>query len=744
MGFGALSSAQQIMIRLVLLGGPKYQAEMIKSGVVTKDMVKQTSKLDAALNSATKRSWAMNQAMFTLRRTAFYGTIALAGMAAVVVKMGFSFLNTMNTARVAFESIGIPTRQVTKEVNSLYVLAARTPFEFPDIVTATRRLYPFIGNMKMTNMVVKDLVNTLSAMGLYSPQYLNRASLALGHMFAIGKVTGQTLYQLARDNILMLPALEEHYHKTGAEIRDMVSKGLIPAVDAAKALNEYTVKHGYGMAAFKQATKTLPGAWSTFKDILGMAAGRTLAGGTMGGGGIYGYLQKKLQAIDQALIPPNKGFNQLHITLTNIAEVINSKLTPGSNLIINTFLFLTGVVKGLVIGIGGLAWVIGKVLSGIDSVFRHFGIDAKAATVLGYALGFLLTAFLAFKGIMLVRGIIATVFSPIVTIGSKLPGIIREMKIFYAILRGATFMKDAQTGQFMKFNKWQNAVKNLRKAVIDFKTYITGTLIPTIVNYGKVMMTWFVNTARAAWVAITTRLIPALGELWASTWIWLTTNPFGWLLIAVTAFLILISTIVILYFKWKWFHDIVNDTAKWLWKNYGIVALIVALIPGLGPMVSVAIIIAKNWKTVWGVIMDVYNALKKIADKLLGPWHFLMKILGIGGGSSPTAADRAAAAAPFKQKPNPLFTKQTPSIFQSQNPAWWQQQPPVDRIITPQKRGTVQATHADVIQRAPQVQSAADVANFIKQGETHVTIQLDRKTIATAVARANQDKAALK
>jgi len=160
-------------------------------------------------------------------------------------------------------------------------------------------------------------------------------------------------------------------------------------------------------------------------------------------------------------------------------------------------------------------------------------------------------------------------------------------------------------------------------------------------------------------------------------------------------------------------------------------------------MVSVAIIIAKNWKTVAKVIEDVYNWLKKIADKLLGPWHFLMKILGIGGGSSPTAADRAAAAAPFKQKPNPLFTKQTPSIFQSKNPVWWQQQPPVDRIITPQKRGTVQA-HAQVIQHAPQVQSAADVANFIKAGETHVTIQLDRKTIATAVARANQDKAALK
>jgi len=741
MGFGALSSAQQIMIRLVLLGGPKYQAEMIKSGIVTKDMVKQTSKLDAALNSATKRSWAMNQAMFTLRRTAFYGTIALAGMVAVVARMGFSFLNTMNTARVAFESIGIPTKQVTKELNDLYVLAARTPFEFPDIVTATRRLYPFIGNMKMTNMVVKDLVNTLSAMGLYSPQYLNRASLALGHMFAIGKVTGQTLYQLARDNILMLPALEEHYHKTGAEIRDMVSKGLIPAVDAAKALNEYTVKHGYGMAAFKQATKTLPGAWSTFKDILGMAAGRTLAGGTMGGGGIYGYLQKKLQAIDQALIPPNKGFSQLHITLTRIAEVINNQLTPSSNLIINTFLFLEGVLKGLIIGIGGLAWVIGKVLGGLDSIFRHFGIDAKAATVLGYALGILLSAFLAFKGIMLIRGIIATVFSPLVWFGSRLPGIIGEMKILYAIARGATFFAPADR----PFNKYENAVKKARKALVDFKNYITGTVIPAIVNYGKVMVTWFVNTARAAYVAITTRLIPALGELWASTWIWLTTNPFGWLLIAVTAFLILISTIVILYFKWKWFHDIVNDTAKWLWKNYWVLALIVGLIPGLGPMVSVAIIIAKNWKTVAKVIEDVYNWLKKIADKLLGPWHFLMKFLGISGGSSPTAADRAAAAAPFKQKAPAWIQQQQKPLIPGQQGAgnWWQQQPAASKIITPQKRGTVQA-HADVIQRAPQVQSAADVANFIKQGETHVTIQLDRKTIATAVARANQDKAALK
>jgi|SRR5215471_1504719 len=720
-----------------MLGGPQYQAEMVKSGLATKGMVGNVDALNAAMSRTTKRSWEMNQAMYTARRFMFFGSLAVAGMAASVAKLGFTYLNTMNTARVAFEQF-LPPKQVKTELNELYVLAARTPFTFPDIVTATRRLYPFIGNLKTTNMVVKDIVNSLSAMGLYSTQYLNRASLALGHMFALGRLTGQVLYQLARDNIPMQKALEAHYHATGLQIKDMVSKGLIPAAEAAKALHQYELQHGFASAAFAQATKTLPGAYSTFKDILGLAAGQAIGGGPTGQGGIYGWLQKNLAAIDSKLIPVNTRFSDLHITLTRIATVINNQITPGSNAILNTFLFLEGVVKGLVGTFMAFYKVINAILTPLDKVFKMFDKNASSAKALGYVVGSMLAFFIVGRGVLLgfrlamlgVRGAIVattlaqeawTVWQGRAAAGGLLKSFIDYGKATKTVWNDVTkqFEKQwANNGVFARMSRRLQLIGNTAK-------YAFGQMITGIKN---------------AAVAVYARLIPALSTLYTSVWIWLTTNPFGWLLIAVTAFLILISTVVILYFKWKWFHDIVNDTAKWLWKNYWVLALIVGLIPGLGPMVSVAIIIAKNWGKVVGVLKDIYRWMKKIVDYAIGPFKWFANLFGSGS----TGPNPAQAANPFALKPNPLFTRKTPTIFQqAQPPAWWQQDHAVNKIITPQKRGTVQP-HAQVIQHAPQVQSAADIANFIKAGETHVTIQLDRKTIATAVARANQDKAALK
>src|SRR5262252_1965200 len=223
MPFGSLSAAQQILVRLYMAGGPKYRDEMVKSGIVTREFAGAVDTAGVAMERTTKRSFMMNQGLFMARRGLFYATLGIVGLGAEVIKMGFDFQNTMQQASVAFRGFLPSGAAVNREMKTLYLLAAETPFQFPDIVLAARRLEVFSGNLQVTNQLVKALTNGLSAMGILTGSALQRASLALGHMFSIGTLNGQVLLQLNRDNIFMTKALEWQYHKTGAEIKQMVS-----------------------------------------------------------------------------------------------------------------------------------------------------------------------------------------------------------------------------------------------------------------------------------------------------------------------------------------------------------------------------------------------------------------------------------------------------------------------------------------------------------------------------------------
>jgi len=90
--------------------------------------------------------------------------------------------------------------------------------------------------------------------------------------------------------------------------------------------------------------------------------------------------------------------------------------------------------------------------------------------------------------------------------------------------------------------------------------------------------------------------------------------------------LLIIGGLVILYFKWKAFRDLVNETATWFWKNWQWAGLLFAvLIPGLGPVIYFTGIIIKNWTTVKNIFNDIVNILREM-------WNWFSRITGITGG----------------------------------------------------------------------------------------------------------------
>ena len=65
--------------------------------------------------------------------------------------------------------------------------------------------------------------------------------------------------------------------------------------------------------------------------------------------------------------------------------------------------------------------------------------------------------------------------------------------------------------------------------------------------------------------------------------------------------------------KWKWFHDLVNNTATWFWKNWQYAGLLLALfVPGIGLAIYLTGIFVRYWGDVKNVINAVIESVKRL------------------------------------------------------------------------------------------------------------------------------------
>jgi len=150
-----------------------------------------------------KRSYLMNQALFTVRRMLYGTTLAFVAAGAMAFKWGFQFNSAMQQARVALAPVFGSTKALNKELDYLFNFTKYTPFQFKDVTSAFRMLYaafhPLGISVATTNLTIKSLTDSLSYAGKTAPGQLNRAALALQHMAYQGHLTGYAVNQLSRD-----------------------------------------------------------------------------------------------------------------------------------------------------------------------------------------------------------------------------------------------------------------------------------------------------------------------------------------------------------------------------------------------------------------------------------------------------------------------------------------------------------------------------------------------------------------
>lgn len=474
-------SAMTVLLRLQ--GAQKYVTEMHEAAAATTSLSRATTAQGKAAQIATRRTFLHQQAIFTARRYAFYTTLAFTALTASVIRMGFAFNSAMQEAEAALSPVLGHTTILREEMNRLWTLAAITPFQFKDVTTAFRVMFASFRDLGISaafvNTTIESVTDALSYAGNVTPQKLNRVSTALQHMALVGRPVGQTVLQLNRLGVPFTAALRHQLGLTSDQIQNIGESG-VTAKQAIQALNTYIEQNPlYKGAALRMQQQTLFGAWSTFKDLVSQAAGTSTKG-------VFGGLFQALLDINKQLASFYTGTSQQTLTITKLARIIDSALSPRTHIIINLFTLFATVIKTVFTYFYVLFRAIGAINGALDRLGDTLGVSNAAVKILGVYLGIVTSLWL--------------------------------------------------TG---------------RVAVI---AWTISTEAATIVMWPLTAATWAYNAALSFYT----------GAQWAAveaTWAFtaaILANPLTWIILGIAA---LAAGLVVLYFKWRPFHDLVNQFA---------------------------------------------------------------------------------------------------------------------------------------------------------------------------------------
>jgi tape measure domain-containing protein len=722
-------------LQISLQGARAANAGLMSTGRAIKYVGRQAYETAGEMEVLHKRSWLMNQALFTLRRYAYAGTLALTAMGGIALKWGFSFNQTMSSASRALMPVMHNTQAVHAELSDLFQMAKYSPFRFQDLTTGFRTMYlamrPLGISAKTVTQTMQAMVDSLAASGKTSESNLLRVSTALQHMAYQGRLTGYTVNQLARDGVPIFAALHKELGLSGDQIHRIATLGIPTAVVLA-AINKYVESTpGYMHAARNQA-KTLGGELTTLKDNISQTMGAlTLGGFQKIQGGILPSINNMFDKVALAIKKNRTGKLTLG-QFFNVAEQVYPWLKPIEMLVKTLFdfgkallrFFLKVVWPPLKMVIIPTLFIVVGLLKALTAAMNFLS-DHKTARILATFVVFFLTMEIGFAMIMVqlskLRGLIEIFkFGKTLMTETEIANMTKWQKVvekmgirwrwwvgvyrvgvaklvatrWWQVLSQGFILKDGKfaamtpfekillrmrwavlgTGRYvrdlgksagrmyeiLRYGSVRGAggrfvtLTNFEKAIRRIRTFMRYGLIPTIIEtatqvwiltaayYAQMVAMIRLKAATIVTMFVMSRFMTLMRRIAAtSVYMWLAElGPVGWIIAAVIT---LIGVMVILYFKWRWFHNAVNDTFKFIKDHWRL--LISILLGPFVPLVPITIVIMDHIKQIinWvkSLIGWVKNAIGWIAK--LHPWHWITSAagsvagaIGLGGGGGTT------------------------------------------------------------------------------------------------------------
>jgi tape measure domain-containing protein len=200
--------------------------------------------------------------------------LAVGAVAMGAAVQGIEFNKPMENARVAFGVMLGSAEKAKDMVQSLQVLATKTPLEFKDVQAAAKQLVAFgvaAGDITRTITMVGDV-----ASGIGAP--LGDMAYLFGTIKTQGKAMTQDLNQFANRGVPIFDELAKAMGVSTGEIRKMAEQGKIGFPEIEKAFTNMTSAGGkfYQMMALQ--AQTLAGAQSNLTDATDQMLGRMTEG----------------------------------------------------------------------------------------------------------------------------------------------------------------------------------------------------------------------------------------------------------------------------------------------------------------------------------------------------------------------------------------------------------------------------------------------------------------------------------
>lgn len=400
-------------------------------------------------------------------------TAPFAALGIAAGKTAISFLSLKENAHVALETMLGDAQKATAYMDELLAFAKRTPFAFPDILTAGKNLVAFGMETKKTIPLMTALGDAIAATGGKASD-LNDLTDIMGKIQAQGKITMEEVNQLASRGI---PALQMFANITGKsvdEIRESISKGTLDSAQAFDMLIQGIENGTEGMAGSTAKMggmmQKLKGTWTGAIDSM-KSAWRNAS---------VEMVEKSMPALKKAIETITETIKLLPKVFENVADgfaaifgkivdaiasVVEgiSKMEPGQQQAIGNFIAIAAVVGPVLIVLGKLIGVLGTVSSAIGAI--------TASPV-----------------ILAVAGIVAAVAG----IGIAVAGTINESKQHFSEL-GASAENAGQSIQ----RSFQQNIESIKKIFAG----IWKAIEPAIENI------------KSAFKSIMTHVMPALADL---------------------------------------------------------------------------------------------------------------------------------------------------------------------------------------------------------------------------------------
>lgn len=194
------------------------------------------------------------------------GAALTAGLTLPIVAAGAAIVavaGKMEQAEIAFAGLLGSAEKAGAFLTELKDFAAKTPFEFPDLVQASKRMLALGFEAQKIIPTLRTVGDAAAGLGA-GAQGIDRITLALGQMAAKGKVSAQEMNQLAEVGIKGWDILAKSVGKSVAEMQKLAEKGALDGAAAVDVILAGLNKQFAGQ--MEKQSQTLLGQWSNFKD----------------------------------------------------------------------------------------------------------------------------------------------------------------------------------------------------------------------------------------------------------------------------------------------------------------------------------------------------------------------------------------------------------------------------------------------------------------------------------------------